>query len=250
MTRNRTQLFAIVGAVLMIASLVAPAAAGAAVAEEEPEDLTITVSDDNVVTVNDTDGPVEGANVTLEVVDDDVEDEEEAEEEAEDEEETEEEDYTYDGTEEYTTDENGTVELPTPEDAVEVTLTATDGDRTGETTVTLSPDDAVTNFGQEVSSFVATLQDENVSGPMGIQVAQFVLDNNPAADKIPDHAGPPENVGPDGDDEDKQGPPANAGPGDDDADDDEQGPPANAGPGGDDADETEEQTDDGDDADA
>ena len=249
MTRNRAQLFAIVGAVLMIASLLAPAAAGAAVAEEEPGDLTIDV-EDNVVTIADDDGPVDNATVIVEQVDDDADQEDSEEEDAEDDDadESDEESYEYDGTGEYETDEDGQVELPAPEQEVDVTVTAEDGDQTAETTATLTPDDPATNFGQEVSSFVADLQDQNTSGPMGLHVAEFVTENNPAADKIPDHAGPPEHAGPGGDDDGEQGPPAHAGPGDD--DDSEQGPPADAGPGGDDTEDEETEDDEADDEDA
>ena len=249
MTRNRAQLFAIVGAVLMIASLLAPAAAGAAVAEEEPGDLTIDV-EDNVVTIADDDGPVDNATVIVEQVDDDADQEDSEEEDAEDDDadESDEESYEYDGTGEYETDEDGQVELPAPEQEVDVTVTAEDGDQTAETTATLTPDDPATNFGQEVSSFVADLQDQNTSGPMGLHVAEFVTENNPAADKIPDHAGPPEHAGPGGDDDGEQGPPAHAGPGDD--DDGEQGPPADAGPGGDDTEDEETEDDEADDEDA
>jgi len=66
-------------------------------------------------------------------------------------------------------------------------------------------------FGQPVSNFVHSLQDENgTDGPMGRLVADFVLANNPAAAVIPAHAGPPEN--------NTWGPPENV----------TQGPPANA----------------------
>ena len=48
-------------------------------------------------------------------------------------------------------------------------------------------------FGQPVSNFVHSLQDENgTDGPMGRLVADFVLANNPAAAVTPAHAGPPE----------------------------------------------------------
>jgi hypothetical protein len=68
-------------------------------------------------------------------------------------------------------------------------------------------------FCQTVSAFVHGLQAHNsTSGPFGFHVATFVLANNPAADVIPDHAGPPANL--------TQGPAANA----------TQGPPDHAGP--------------------
>ncbi len=85
-------------------------------------------------------------------------------------------------------------------------------------------------FGQRVSAFVhQLLEDRDGVRGIGPDVAEFVLGNNPAADKIPDHAGPP--------DEGERGPPDQAGPSDeddedeeDDEDDEEQGPPDDAGP--------------------
>ena len=86
-------------------------------------------------------------------------------------------------------------------------------------------------FGQLVSEFVHALQAENdTDGPLGIQVANFVLANNPAAQMglIPDHAGPPENktIGPP---ENKStGPPPNV----------TQGAPEDVGPAGNETDES------------
>lgn len=92
-------------------------------------------------------------------------------------------------------------------------------------------------FGQQVSTFVHSLQADNeTDGPLGLRVANFVLANNPAADNIPDHAGPPdnrtesnetrgppENVTQGPPNNVTTGPPANV----------TQGPPAHAGPAGD-----------------
>lgn len=50
-------------------------------------------------------------------------------------------------------------------------------------------------FGIAVSSFVHDLmssENDSENKTFGQRVAEFVLNNNPAADKIPDHAGPPE----------------------------------------------------------
>lgn len=101
--------------------------------------------------------------------------------------------------------------------------------------------DTNVSFGQMVSAFVHSLvsDDGNETDRPGIghAVANFVLANNPAADKIPDHAGPPENG---------TGPPEHAGPpenGDDEEDDEDDrggGPPAHAGPSGDDEAEDDE----------
>lgn len=127
---------------------------------------------------------------------------------------------------------------------------------------------AANAFGQLVSNFVHNLQSSgNADGGLGHYVATFVLANNPAADMIPDHAGPPvdrvigppdhagagnsvsgppdhagagnSRGGPPG--EDQRGPPGDAGTqgGPDNA-----GPPGHAGPPGEDA-ETQTDTDDG-----
>ncbi len=84
-------------------------------------------------------------------------------------------------------------------------------------------------FGLLVSAFVADLQENGTEGPFGIAVANFVLANNPAADMIPDHAGPPTNMTQGPPDNVTQGPPTNSsqGPGGD------QGPPDQAGGNGD-----------------
>jgi len=174
---------------------------------------------------------------------------------------------TYAGTGEYLTDENGTVGLPAPEENVTVAVTAEvdNVSATREATLT-AVEEEESSFGQLVSSFIDSLQSDNgTEGGIGHAVSEFVHDNNPAADKIPDHAGPPENgtappehagpgdnstgppehAGPGGDD--KRGPPEHAGPGGD----DKRGPPEHAGPGGDDGDEgdDEEEEDEGDEED-
>lgn len=54
------------------------------------------------------------------------------------------------------------------------------------------------NFGLQVSDFVhELLSEENLpeNETFGTVVSEFVLANNPAADKIPDHAGPPAHAG-------------------------------------------------------
>lgn len=56
----------------------------------------------------------------------------------------------------------------------------------------------VGNFGLQVSDFVhELLSEENLpeNETFGTVVSEFVLANNPAADKIPDHAGPPAHAG-------------------------------------------------------
>lgn len=93
------------------------------------------------------------------------------------------------------------------------------------------------SFGAEVSEFVHHLmeKDELDEPTFGHAVATFVLANNPAADTIPEHAGPPEDgergppdhAGNAEDSDEERGPPEHAG------NDEERGPPGHAGPGGD-----------------
>lgn len=92
-----------------------------------------------------------------------------------------------------------------------------------------APDDG-DNFGIEVSNFVHDLLSSDVpdNETFGTMVAEFVLANNPAADKIPDHAGPPDHAGNAG--AGGQGPPDHAGPPDDAGN--AGGPPDNAGNAG------------------
>jgi len=115
-----------------------------------------------------------------------------------------------------------------------------DNETDDETTNDTDGNESDVPFGLIVSQFVQELQSMNeTDGPIGITIASFVTENNPG--NAPDHAGPPEDAGPGGDDnETDQGPPEDAGPGgnddgdDDDADDE------------DDADEEEDEEDEDD----
>lgn len=215
--------------VIALSTLAAVLAVGAApaAAQDTSDGLSVDVTqdDDGVPTVNVTDNgtAVENSSVAVETVD---------------------ENDTYEGTGEYLTDENGTVELVAPEENVTVGVTATFDNETATTEADLIAveDENESSFGQAVSSFVNSINDNETDGPMGVLVANFVLENNPAADKIPDHAGPPENkTGPP---ENKTGPPENkTGPPEEKGPDGDNGPPENAGPG-DDTDSTEEDEDD------
>ena len=212
--------------VLVVTLAGAALAVGVAGAQEVIDDeLTVSVdqADDGsaTVTVEANGTTVENATVGVETVD---------------------ENDTYAGRGEYATDENGTVSLPAPEEEVTVAVTATVDDATASTDVTLeaADDGNESAFGKVVSAFVQDLVNDNeTEGGIGDSVSEFVRNNNPAADKIPDRAGPPENR--------TAGPPEHAGPGDDESD-DKRGPPEHAG-GDDDDDEKndEEEEDDGDD---
>ncbi|MFP8956424.1 hypothetical protein ACLI4Y_06830 [Natrialbaceae archaeon A-CW3] len=225
---QRHTLTAVALAAAMIFAVLAPlgAAAGAATAATN-DDLSIDVDQTDGVVVTVTENETVAENATLEVSLDDEND-------------------SYEGVENYT-DENGTFELPTPNETVDVSLTASVENQTAVKSVTLEAaddedgdedDERPETFGALVSQFVSDNKDDT-DGPFGIAVANFVIQNNPG--DAPEHAGPPA--------EDERGPPTHAGSGDDaeDGDDDEPGPPAHAGPGGDDTEEDETDEDAGDD---
>ncbi|AGB14889.1 hypothetical protein Halru_0243 [Halovivax ruber XH-70] len=230
---NRTKpIVAALLAGMLVLSVLAPV--GAAATTDDSTDLTIDVSDeeDPVVTVTHNDSAVENATVDVAI------DENETDENA-----------SYDGVGTYTTDENGTVDLPAPSEAVTVVITATAENASATTTVELGPSDNESEnaFGQLLSSFIEDTDKSEVDGPFGQFVADFVHENNPG--NAPDHAGPPADAG--GDNESSQGPPAHAGNDDGEDDDEKRGPPSNAG-GPDDADDgdgEDEATDDEDTAD-
>jgi hypothetical protein len=230
MTRN-SRLFALIGAVMLVVSVLAPAvsaeAATAAAAGNTGLGVDVTQEGDGVtVSVIKNDTGVEGANVTVEPVGENA---------------------TYEDAGNYTTDDEGVVELSAPEENVTVAVTAAYENETANTTVALVNETFVEEnetdaFGQEVAAYIKALLsgNETAIGPM---VSDFVTGNNPGADNRPDHAGPPEDrddYADDGDanetDGDEQGPPEDAGPPedrDDDADDGEdsdRGPPEDAGP--------------------
>lgn len=184
--------------------------------DDAVEKLSIDVTQGGDATVAVTDGdddPVENATVNVTTADENA---------------------SYVGTGEYATDENGTVPLEAPTESVNVTITASVGGVSAETTVTLEPADdegdrTPTNFGSLVSAFVQSLDSD---GPPGRSVAQFVLANNPG--NPPDHAGPP--------DDDERGPPDHAGQSDVDGESTNgtsQGPPDHAGQDGESANETQ-----------
>lgn len=165
----------------------------------------------------------------------------------------------YAGVGTYITGENGTVELPTPEERLNVTIRATVGNRTATTRETLPADSESDNgpiaergteqpFGFQVVAFVRGLSNVD-DGTVGQRVAEFATSNNPG--NPPAHAGPGNATAEDrtesanGTETDgRVGPPAHAGPGGD------GGPPDHAGPGSDDGSEDEDaESDRSDDAD-
>ncbi len=157
---------------------------------------------------------------------------------------------TYAGDGEYTTDDDGEVDLPAPDENVTVNVTAEAGNDTAMTTAELLvvEENETDSFGQRVSAFVHALQDDDNVTRLGPHVAAFVTANNPG--NAPDHAGPPAFVfGDDADDSDDNetaddGSTETADTGDED---DERGPPAHAGPPDDRGDDDGDEADDADD---
>lgn len=222
----RHRLFAITATVLLgLSALSTGALAATAVAEELSVD--VTQNDGVTVAVTDNGSAVENASVTVEAVNN----------------------TTYAGTGNYTTDVNGTVGLPTPEENATVSVTAAVDDASASTTAELeaganvsdNETDRPETFGQRVAllvhGLIATTDydgDDTTDGEnetdddertVGQMISEFATANNPGADEGPEHAGPPENKGPDSDDgeesdDDRRGPPENKGPGSDDDDDD------------------------------
>ena len=125
--------------VILLVAVAAPALAGTAVAADGSLSVGVSQSDDGSATVEVTHNntSADGAGVTVETVDDNA---------------------TYDGASDYTTDANGTVELPAPNETVDVSVVAIYENETAETQATLQA--SATNetnestFGSLVSSFV------------------------------------------------------------------------------------------------
>ena len=158
-------------------------------------------------------------------------------------------DVAYDGNGTYETDIDGAVDLPSPDENVTVTVTAINGSEEAMATADLVvvENGGYATFGQWVSSYVQELRVRGYFGPgFGQKVSEFATENNPGAEKKPDHAGPK-------DDEDEETENAEASEASE-----ERGPPdhakgakqssENAGADGDEG-TTETESDDGDDCD-
>lgn len=156
---------------LLVVAVVAPAFAGVAAADGE---LAVAVDQDastGDVTVSVTNNGTAVANASVAVDAPNAS-------------------YAGEGT--HTTGPNGTVALPAPERNVSVTVAATKGNLSGTATAELTVADdgeEFATFGQRVAAFVDWLHGA-MADPSGGLVAEFVLANNPAAERIPDHAGP------------------------------------------------------------
>ena len=155
---------------------------------------------------------------------------------------------SYAGTGEYTTDENGTIALPAPEEPVTVDVTASSANQTASTTVELTAGDeadADRPFGQVVSEYIDGLADR--SGGIGDAVSDFVTETNRG--NAPDRAGGFDDSTDDPDAENESDGPGNA-PADAGPPDDERGPPDHAGNDADDQKEDNDADDDADEDDA
>ena len=251
---SKRGIVAVALAALMVLSVVGPALAAAQTQEDDTTDdggdLTVDVreggNDTVLVVVEDENGSVEGATVTVsaeetedaddetddnETSGDDVEDNETSDDDVEDNETADDNETSgdseteYEGAGTYTTDANGTVELPAPDDGVRLDVEVEDGNRTTSANVTLD-EGATVPFGQRVSGLIQQILQDDGNTSVGQAVAEFVRGNNPG--NAPESAGPPEDRGNGSDAE--QGPPEDRGNGSD----AEQGPPEDRGGNGDD----------------
>jgi len=235
---SKQRFAAIALSALLVLSVVGPAVAVAQTEDEtdasDDGELTVDVTnggnDTVVIVVEDENGSVDGATVTVSAVDE-TDDENETDENETTDNETDENETTdsetddgYEGTGTYTTGADGTVEIPAPDEGVRLQIFVEAGNRTTTSEVTAN-DGVGVPFGQRVSLLVQQLlqQDGNVS--VGQAVSDFVRANNPG--NAPEDAGPPENAGNGSDTE--RGPPEDAGNGSD----GENGSPEDAGNGSD-----------------
>ena len=221
---SKRRLAAVALSTLLVLSVVGPAVAVAQTDEETDGDLSVDVrnsGDDVVVVVEDENGSVDGATVTVSAVEETDEaetDNETADNETDNEEETDDEeaddemsddettgDETEDGTSDnettdnetdggyagegtYTTGADGTVELPAPDDGVRLQVSVDAGNRTTTSEVTVN-DGVGVPFGQRVALLVQQLLQGDGNVIVGQAVSEFVRGNNPG--NAPADAGPP-----------------------------------------------------------
>lgn len=208
---------------LLVLSVVGPALAVAQTETPEQMDtgdggeLTVDVrnggNDTVVIVVEDENGSVEGATVTVSAVEE-TDDENETPTETATETPTENEtsdnetsdnetDDGYEGTGTYTTDADGTVEIPAPDEGVRLQISVEAGNRTTTSEVTMN-DGVGVPFGQRVSLFVQQLLQQDGNASVGQAVSDFVRANNPgnapedAGNQSDGERGPPEDAGNDG----------------------------------------------------
>ena len=208
---------------LLVLSVVGPALAVAQTETPEQTDtgdggeLTVDIrnggNDTVVIVVEDENGSVEGATVTVSAVEE-TDDENETPTETATETPTENEtsdnetsdnetDDGYEGTGTYTTDADGTVEIPAPDEGVRLQISVEAGNRTTTSEVTMN-DGVGVPFGQRVSLFVQQLLQQDGNASVGQAVSDFVRANNPgnapedAGNQSDGERGPPEDAGNDG----------------------------------------------------
>lgn len=171
----RPKSFALVAVTLLLFAGLAPVAAADgdfAVAANQP-----AAGDETTVTVTHNGTAAENATVDVAATDGD-----------------------YSGEGNYSTDENGTVILPPPEENVTVEIAAEYEEHNGSITAELlvvGENDTAANesFGQQVSAFVhSLLNGTDEQRRIGLLIANWVVENNPG--NAPEHAGPPEDAGP------------------------------------------------------
>ena len=208
---------------LLVLSVVGPALAVAQTETPEQTDtgdggeLTVDVrnggNDTVVIVVEDENGSVEGATVTVSAVEE-TDDENETSDNETTETPTEndtsdnetsdnETDDGYEGTGTYTTGADGPVEIPAPDEGVRLQISVEAGNRTTTSEVTMN-DGVGVPFGQRVSLFVQQLLQQDGNASVGQAVSDFVRANNPgnapedAGNQSDGERGPPEDAGNDG----------------------------------------------------
>ncbi|MFW6435481.1 MAG: hypothetical protein ACOCY1_03800, partial [Halovenus sp.] len=132
-----------------MAAVLAVGAAPAAAQDDGDLSVGVTQADDGSATVTVTDNGTAVANSSVSVN-------------------TTDENVSYAGTGDYETDENGTVGLPAPEENVTISVTAAFDNETATTEATLTAVEGENEsaFGQGVSSFVESLNENQTDGPM------------------------------------------------------------------------------------
>lgn len=210
---------------LLVLSVVGPALAVAQTETPEQTDtgdggeLTVDVrnggNDTVVIVVEDENGSVEGATVTVSAVEETDDENETSDNEttetptptendtSDNETSDNETDDGYEGTGTYTTGADGTVEIPAPDEGVRLQISVEAGNRTTTSEVTMN-DGVGVPFGQRVSLFVQQLLQQDGNASVGQAVSDFVRANNPgnapedAGNQSDGERGPPEDAGNDG----------------------------------------------------
>ena len=209
-SKKRVLAVALAGVLLLSSFAAAGMVSGATANDSLTVEVQATGNDGATVTVTQNDSAVANASVTVEASN-----------------------GTYASTGNYTTDEDGTVSLPEPEQDVTVEVTAAKGNATGSATTMLRADeDTPKTFGQMISTFVQDMLNAGQDGgPIGQVISEFVTSNNPGADKKSDNAGKPADAGSQGNASAANGSAEDGNAANDSAEKGSQGPPEDAGNG-------------------